>query len=106
MHHFDSFFGRWEIVDTVGLSESFLRLFGWTSRLPLSPLLHQWYLVLSIAISYSDEDGFALAHNEHVFFLEYIDAFFVETETVPLLAVLPTLIKEVEKSWNVSVCIA
>jgi hypothetical protein len=59
-----------------------------------------------MAISKSNEDGFALACDEHVFFLEYIDAFFVKTETVPLLAVLPTFIKEVGKSWNVSVCIA
>jgi hypothetical protein len=31
---------------------------------------------------------------------------FVNTETVPSSAVLPTLIKEVGKSWNVSACIA
>ncbi len=30
---------------------------------------------------------------------------FVKTDTVPLLAVLPTLIKEVGKSWNVSACL-
>ena len=42
------------------------------------PVLDQWYLVLSMAISYSNEDGFALARDEHVFFLEYIDAFFCE----------------------------
>ncbi len=30
----------------------------------------------------------------------------VKTETVSLSAVLPTLIKEVVKSWNVSACIA
>ena len=29
----------------------------------------------------------------------------VETETLPLLAVLPKLIKDVGKSWNVSACI-
>jgi hypothetical protein len=59
-----------------------------------------------MAISYSDEDGFALAHDEHIFFLEYIDAFFVKTDTVPSSAILPTLIKEDGKSWNVSACIA
>ncbi len=30
---------------------------------------------------------------------------FVKTETVPLLAVLPMLIKDEGKSWNVSACI-
>jgi hypothetical protein len=44
-----------------------------------------------MAISNSDEDGFALACDEHVFFLEYS---FVKTETVPSSAVLPTLIKK------------
>ena len=78
MHPFDGLFGGWEIVDTVVLSECFLRLFGWTSRLPLSPLLHQRYSVSSVAISYSNKDGFALACDEHIFFLERIDAFFCE----------------------------
>jgi hypothetical protein len=78
MHPFDGLFGGWEIVDTVGLSECFLRLFRWTLQLPLSPLLHQWYLVSSLAISNSDEDEFALACDEHIFFLEYTDAFFCE----------------------------
>jgi hypothetical protein len=59
-----------------------------------------------MTISYSDEDGFALACDEYIFFLEYIDTFFVQTETVPSLAILPTLIKEVGKSWNVSACFA
>ena len=30
------------------------------------------------AVSNSDEDGFVLACDEHIFFLEYIDAFFCE----------------------------
>ncbi len=30
---------------------------------------------------------------------------FVKTETVPLSDVLPTLIRDVGKSWNVSVCL-
>jgi hypothetical protein len=74
--------------------------------LPLPPLLHQWDLVLSMAISNSDEDVFAFACDEHVIFLEYIDALFVKTETVSSSAVLPMLIKEVGKSWNVSTWIA
>jgi len=78
VHPFDGLFSQWEIVDTVGLSECLSRLFGWTSRLPLSTLLHQWYSVSAMAISNSDEDGFALACDEHVFFLEHINAFFCE----------------------------
>jgi hypothetical protein len=31
-----------------------------------------------MAISNTDEDGFAFARDEHVFFLEYLDAFFCE----------------------------
>jgi hypothetical protein len=31
-----------------------------------------------MAIPYADEDGFAFARDEHVFFLEYLDAFFCE----------------------------
>jgi hypothetical protein len=31
-----------------------------------------------MAISYSNEDGFALACDKHVFFLEYIYTFFIE----------------------------
>jgi hypothetical protein len=76
MHPFDGLFGGWEIVDTVGLSECFSCLFGWMSWLPLSLLLHQWYLVSSVAISYFNKDEFALAGDEYVFFL--IDAFFCE----------------------------
>jgi len=59
-----------------------------------------------VAISYADEDGFALACDEHVFFFEYVDALFCETDTVPSSAVLPTLIRDVGKSWNVTACIA
>ncbi len=84
----------------------FHAFFGWTSRLSLSPLLHQWYLASTMAISNSDEDGFALACDEHVFFLEYIDTFFVKTETVPSLAILPTLINAIGKFWSVAACIA
>jgi hypothetical protein len=40
--------------------------------------LHQWYSASSVAVSYADEDGFALACDEHVFFFEYVDAFFCE----------------------------
>ena len=72
--------------------------------MPLSLLLHQRYLVSSMAISYSDKDGFVLACDEHIFFLEQPS--FVKTETVPSLVVLPTFIKEVGKSRNVSACIA
>jgi hypothetical protein len=78
MHPFDGLFGIREIVDAVGLLECFPHLFGWTPRLPLSPLLHQRYLVSSMTISNSNEDGFAFACNEDVFFFEYIDAVFCE----------------------------
>ena len=44
----------------------------------VSVVLHQWYSVSSVAISYADEDGFALACDEHVLFFEYVDAFFGE----------------------------
>jgi hypothetical protein len=76
MDPFDGLFGRREIIDTVGLLECFPCLFGWTPRLPPSPLLHQRYLVFSMTISNSDEDGFTFACNEDVFFFEYIDAVF------------------------------
>ncbi len=66
--------------------------------LQLSPLLHQRYLVLSMVISNSNEYGFAFACDEYVFFLEFIDSLFMNTETVPSSAVLPTLIKDVGKS--------
>jgi hypothetical protein len=78
MHPFDGLFSQWEVIDAVGLSDCFHRLFGWMPRLPLSPLLHQRYLELSMTISNSDEDGFAFACNEDVFFFEYIDAVFCE----------------------------
>jgi hypothetical protein len=66
MHPFDGLFGRREIVDSVGLLECFSCLFGWMPRLSLSLLLHQRYLVSSMTISNSDEDGFAFACNEDV----------------------------------------
>ncbi len=93
MHPFDGLFGRWEIVDAVGLLEYFPCLFGWTPRLPLSPLLHQRYLVSSMTISNSDEDGFAFACNEDVFFFEYIVGCLAHTH------------HELGESWNVSACL-
>ena len=42
------------------------------------PVVASMDLVLSMAISNSDEDGFAFACNEDVFFFEYIDAVFCE----------------------------
>jgi hypothetical protein len=40
----------------------------------MAPLLHQWYLVLSVVISDADEDWFSFACDEDALFLEYIDA--------------------------------
>ncbi len=40
----------------------------------MTPLLHQRYLVASLVISDADENGFAFACYEDIFFLEYIDA--------------------------------
>jgi hypothetical protein len=44
----------------------------------MTPLLHQGYLVLSFFISDADENWFAFASYEDVFFLEYIDALIYE----------------------------
>ncbi len=40
-----------------------------------------------------------------IFFLEYVDTLLCKTETVPPSDVLPTLIRDVGKSWNVSACL-
>ena len=42
------------------------------------PVVASLVLVSSVAVSYVGEDGFALAYDEHVFFFEYVDAFFCE----------------------------
>jgi hypothetical protein len=71
----------------------------------MAPLLHQWYSVSSLVILDADEYGFAFACDEDVYFLEYFDALLCETKTMPSSKVLPTLIRNVGKSWNVSACI-
>jgi hypothetical protein len=71
----------------------------------MAPLLHQRYLVLSLIILDANEDWFLFACYEDVFFLEYIDALFVTTESMPLSDVLPTLIRDLGKSLNVSACL-
>ncbi len=71
----------------------------------MAPLLHQWYLVLSLVILDANEDWLPFACYEDVLFLEYVDTLFVKTETVPSSDVLPTLLRDVGKSWNVSACL-
>ncbi len=44
----------------------------------MSLLLHQWYVVLPLVILDANENGFALAYDEDVFFLEYINALLPE----------------------------
>jgi hypothetical protein len=78
-----------------------MRLFGWAPWLSLSPLLHQWCLVSSTFILHPDEDGSPL----HVISTSS-SLKIVKTDTVPLLAVFPTLINNVWKSWKVFACCA
>jgi hypothetical protein len=53
-----------------------------------------------LVISDAYEDWFPFACHENFFFLENVDASFVNTKTVLSSDVLPTLISNVEKSWN------
>ncbi len=69
-------------------------------------LLHQRYSVSSLVILDADEDWFPLLHVIRTSSsLKTMMPSFVNTETVSSSAVLPTLIRDVGKSWNVSACL-
>ena len=83
-----------------------LGLFGRISRLPLSSLLDEWNVLLSVFIPCSNEYRSTFAPDEYICFFVYCYAVLVKMEMVPLTEVFPRLINDVGKLVNVSACVA
>jgi hypothetical protein len=86
MHPLDCFFGRGEVVDTVGLLEIFLGVLCWLLRLPISSILYEWYSVSAPLVSVANENGFALACYENVIFFVDSNSFLGENGYVAIIS--------------------
>jgi len=78
MHPFDGLFSGREIVDTVGLAEDVLGLFGRRTGLPSASSLDKRYPIPPIGIPGPYEDRFAFARDEDISFVVYCDPIFCE----------------------------
>ena len=85
MHPLDRFFGRGEVVDTVGLLEIFLGVLRWSLRLPIASILYKWYSVSAPLVTLTNENGFALACYENVFFFVDRNSFLGENGYVAIV---------------------
>lgn len=71
MHPLDGFFGVWEIVDTVGLTEDGLGFLGGAARLPgTCGRLDEGDSVPAPCVTHTNEDGLVLAGDEDIVFFE------------------------------------
>ncbi len=102
MHPLDRFFGGGEVEDTVGLLEIFLGVLCWLLWLPIAFILDEWYSVSAPLVALSNENGFALACYENIFFFVDRNSFLGENGYVVIVSYFPTLMSEVGKSLNVS----
>lgn len=57
MHPFDCLLCGLEVIDTVCLLEGFCDACFWLPWLPMPLLLHKWYVVASLLVPDSNEDG-------------------------------------------------
>ncbi len=73
--------------------------------MPIALLLHQWYSILSLVVLDADEDESPLHVMRTSSSLNMLTLSFMKTEIVQLSNVLPMLIRDVRKSWNVSACL-
>ena len=89
MHPFDCFFGREEVVDTVGLLEIFLGVLCWLLRLPIASILYKCYSVSAPLVTLSNENGSALACYENVFFFVDRNSFPGENGYVAIVSCFP-----------------
>jgi hypothetical protein len=85
MHPSDGLFGGWEVVYAVGMAECLSSLFGGVPRLPPSLVLGEWDAVTSMCIAGADEEGFALASDEHVGVFVYRDPGLSEDGNGPII---------------------
>ena len=89
MHPLDRFFGRGKVVDTVDLLEIFLGVLCWLLWLPIASILDEWYSVSAPLAALSNENGFALACNENVFFFVDRNSFLGENGYVAIVSCFP-----------------
>jgi hypothetical protein len=102
MHPFDCLLDGKVVIDTVGLVEKFGDVHALWVRLSLSFLLDEGNEVAVVAITYANENGVTLTGDEDILFVVDDDSVFGENGDFPVLAILPTLMKEVGKSSNES----
>jgi hypothetical protein len=89
VHPLDRFFGRGEVVNTVGLFEIFFGVFCWMPGLPIASIFYEWYSVPAPLVSFSNENGFALACYENVFFFVDSNSFLGENGYVAIVCCFP-----------------
>ena len=89
MHLIDCFFGRGEVVHTVGLFEVFFGVLCWLPWLPIAPNLYKWYPVSAPLVSFANENGFAFACYEYVFIFVDSNSFPGEDGYVAIVSCSP-----------------
>ena len=88
MHPFDGLFDGRQIIDTVGLTQNFACLLGWSPWLPLATALLQRNTIPTTLISGSNQNGFAATSYQHILFLVDCDTFFGENGDVAIVGSL------------------